>query len=52
MFMDLYAHEGYMGNKTFDWTTLHASKSSKSTPSAGAALANVSRAKYEPRAAQ
>ena len=47
--MDLYAREGYMEDDTFDWTTVHAPKSGKSTPNAAAALANVSSAKHEPR---
>ncbi len=50
--MDLYAREGYMEDDTFDWTTVHAPKSGKSTPNAVAALGNVSSAKHERPAAK
>lgn len=49
MFKDLYAREGYMEDDTFDWTTVQASKS---TRSAAAALANVPSAKHKPPAAK
>ena len=52
MFMDLYAREGYMEDDTFDWTTVRALKSGKSTPNAVAALGNVPSAKHEPPAAK
>ena len=48
--MDLYAREGYMEDDTFDWSTVHVSKSDKSNRSAAAALANASGAKHEPPA--
>jgi len=50
--MDLYAREGYMEGDTFDWSTVHVSKSDKSNCNAAAALANHSGARHEPRAAR
>ena len=49
MFKDLYAREGYMEDDTFDWTTVQASKSIRST---AAPLADVPNAKHKPPGAK